>query len=231
MNKEETIEAQVEGYISNLLCTHFGKGPASVIAEVHKPFVTIHLHEFLASTEKVLMDQNELSRIQEIRDLLMHELKDEIKLDLLKTTDLDIKEVYADWNVENRTGLLILVLTEEANEQISEWPEGVDKNAFYQEVAKISKMAKKEPETTAVFWMAEETVLIRRTGVLVEIERAMIASNFTGALKLAKRPLESKFIAQSLLKQILTRNIVEVFSDWNFQKDIGYMVLILEPKR
>lgn len=230
MNKEKTIEAEVSAYMSSLLRTHFGKGPASVVVEVHKPFVIIHLHEFLEPTEKVLMAQNEATRIQEVRDLLMAELNDEIKLDLLRSTDLDIKEIYADWNLEHKTGLLILALTEVDNEQVSEWPRGIDKNAFYQELIETSKKSQKEPEKTDVFWVTEETVLIRRTGILVEIEKELIKNNFAAVLKLAKRKLESKFIYSSSLQRVLRRNIIEVFTDWDFENDVGYIVLVIEPE-
>ncbi|MDN3436616.1 Na-translocating system protein MpsC family protein [Planococcus sp. APC 3900] len=55
MKKEKTTESEVSGYISGLFRTHFGKGPASVFVAIRKPFVVIHLREFLAPTEKVLM--------------------------------------------------------------------------------------------------------------------------------------------------------------------------------
>lgn len=230
MTQDETIEAKVSGYISGLLRTHFGKGPSSVYVALQKPFVVIHLREFLAPTEKVLMSQNESARVQKIRDLLMDELNDEMKLDLLKLTELDINEIYADWNLENRTGLLILVLNEEGDEQTGEWPRGIDKNEFYQEVIDASRRAQKEPEKTDVFWLNARTVVIRRTGILIELEKEMIKNNFAENLKLAKRPLESRLIYNSSLDRILKRNIIEAFTDWNFKKDIGYMVLMIEPE-
>ena len=229
MKKEKTTEAEVSGYISGLFRTHFGKGPASVFVAIRKPFVVIHLREFLAPTEKVLMSQKESVRVQEIRDLLMRDLKEQIKLDLLKSAELEIKEIHADWNLENKTGLLILVLNGEAKEKEQEWPKHIDKKAFYQEVADASKKAQKEPDKTEVFWLNGRTVLIRREGILIEIE--MIRNNFTEQLKLAKRPLEAKLIYNSSLEQLLNRKITEAFTDWDFKDDIGYMVLLIEAKK
>jgi len=231
MKKDKTIEAEVSGYISGLLRTYFGKGPTSVFVAIRRPFVIIHLREFLAPTEKVLMSQNEAGRIQEIRDLLMADLNDQIKMQLLKSVELDIKDIYADWNLDNRTGLLILALNEELMEDANEWPKGIDKKAFYQEIIEVSKKAQKEPEKTEIFWLNARTVLIRREGILIEIEKELIKNNFTEQLKLAKRPLESKLIYNSSLERILKRNIIEAFTDWNFKEDVGYMVLLLEPER
>lgn len=229
MKKEKTTEAEVGGYISGLFRAHFGKGPASVFVAIREPFIIIHLREFLAPTEKVLMSQKESVRVQEIRDLLMRDLKEQIKLDLLKSAELEIKEIHADWNLENKTGLLILVLNGEAKEKAQEWPKHIDKKAFYQEVADASKKAQKEPDKTEVFWLNGRTVLIRREGILIEIE--MIRNNFTEQLKLAKRPLEAKLIYNSSLEQLLNRKITEAFTDWDFKDDIGYMVLLIEAKK
>ncbi|MDN3427270.1 Na-translocating system protein MpsC family protein [Microbacterium sp. APC 3898] len=231
MKKEKTTESEVSGYISGLFRTHFGKGPASVFVAIRKPFVVIHLREFLAPTEKVLMSQKESVRVQEIRDLLMRDLKEQIKLDLLKSAELEIKEIHADWNLENKTGLLILVLNGEAEEKAQEWPKDIDKKAFYQEVADASKKAQKEPDKTEVVWLNERTVLIRREGILIEIEKELIRNNFTEQLKLAKRPLEAKLIYNSSLEQLLNRKITEAFTDWDFKDDIGYMVLLIEAKK
>ena len=231
MKKEKTTESEVSGYISGLFRTHFGKGPASVFVAIRKPFVVIHLREFLAPTEKVLMSQKESVRVQEIRGLLMRDLKEQIKLDLLKSAELEIKEIHADWNLENKTGLLILVLNGEAEEKAQEWPKDIDKKAFYQEVADASKKAQKEPDKTEVVWPNERTVLIRREGILIEIEKELIRNNFTEQLKLAKRPLEAKLIYNSSLEQLLNRKITEAFTDWDFKDDIGYMVLLIEAKK
>lgn len=231
MKKEKTTEAEVSGYISGLFRAHFGKGPASVFVAIREPFIIIHLREFLAPTEKVLMSQKESVRVQEIRDLLMRDLKEQIKLDLLKSAELEIKEIHADWNLENKTGLLILVLNGEAEEKAQEWPKHIDKKAFYQEVADASKKAQKEPDKTEVVWLNERTVLIRREGILIEIEKELIRNNFTEQLKLAKRPLEAKLIYNSSLEQLLNRKITEAFTDWDFKDDIGYMVLLIEAKK
>src|SRR5690606_18701771 len=101
------------------------------------------------------------------------------------------------------TGMLILVLNEEGIEDDSEWPKDIDDKKFYQEIIDISKGAQKEPEKTEVYWLNPRTVLIRREGFMIEIEKELIKNNFTEQLKLAKRPLESKLIYNSSLEQIL----------------------------
>lgn len=230
MTTMRPLQSEISGYISTLLRTHFGKGPTSTFVTITRPFVTIHLRGFLAPTEKVLMDQNETRRILETRDLLMKELKQEIKLNFWKIAELDVQEVYADWHLETKTGLIIVVLDESHEPERMEWPSDVDERGMYEEVAAASARGQKEPEHTEVFWLNERTVLVRRFGILIQLEKELIKNGFEEELKIAKRPLEYKLVYHSKFEEILKRQIHEVFVDWNFKEDIGYMILTLPPK-
>lgn len=224
------LQGEISGYISTLLRTHFGKGPTSTFVTIAGPFITIHLRGFLAPTEKVLMDQNETRRILETRDLLMKELKQEIKLNFWKIAELNVEEVYADWHLETKTGLIIVVLDESHETEKPDWPSEVSEKALYEEVAIASAKGQKEPEHTEIFWLNERTVLVRRFGILIQLEKELIKNGFEEELKIAKRPLEYKLVLHSRFEEILKRQIHEVFVDWNFEEDIGYMVLALPPK-
>lgn len=229
MPKEKTIQSEIGGYISTLLRSHFGKGPTSTYVTMAPPFITIHLRGFLAPTERVLVEQKEWKRVLETRDLLMNDLKQDIKLNLWKIAHLDIKEIYADWHLEQKTGLIIVVLNEEEAQESWQWPEDVDEEYFYKQVNLGSIEAQKEPAETRIYWLNDRTVLIRRFGILLQLEKELIKNGFEEELKIAKRPLEYRVVAETNLQQALNRNIVEAFVDWNFELDIGYMVLILEP--
>lgn len=224
------MQSEIGGYLSTLLRTHFGKGPTSTYVTVARPFIAIHLRGFLAPTERILVEQQEWKRVLETRDLLMNELKQEIKLNLWKIAELDVKEVYADWHLDQKTGLILVVLNEEQEPETWQWPEDVDEEDFYKQVNIGSREAQKEPGETHIYWLNERTVLIRRFEILLQLEKELIKNGFKEALKIAKRPLEYKIVAQANLQQTLNREILETFVDWNFETDIGYMLLILEPR-
>lgn len=231
MAKEKTIQAQVGGYISTLMRNHFGKGPTSIHVTIEPPFITVHLRGFLAPTEQILMKQQEKRRVLETRDLLMNDLKSDIKLELWKIAELDVQEVYADWDLDKKTGLIIAVLDQKLTDQKLPWPQNVDEKAVYQEIIEASRKAQKTPESTEIYWLTDRTVLIKRSGIFVEIEQELIKGGFTEELKLVKRPLEHRLIAQAKLAAIFKNNILEAFVDWNFEGDKGYMVLLLEAKK
>lgn len=231
MAVEKTVQSTIGGYISTLLRDHFGKGPTSVYVTIRKPFIIIHFRGFVAPMEAVLLKQNQWKRVLETRDLLINELKDDIKKNLRRIAKMDIHEFHADWNLEQETGLLIGVVNEKVQENDFEWPEEVDRQAFEQKIETASERAEKTPSSIQSYWLNERTILVKRIDILVGIENALIAEGYTEILKLAKRPLERRLILESHPEKVLGRNITEVFLDWNFQDDIGYIVLLLEPMK
>lgn len=232
MPQEKTIQAEVGGFVSMIMREHFGKGPTSVYVSIAPPFITIHLRGCLTPTEKILLKQKEVNHVYKIRDLIMNDLTDEIKLGLQKITGFDVTEIYADWNFEVETGIIIGVSDEQTTEETWKWPEEINKEALRKEIIKASIKGQKEPGTTKIYWLNNRTILVERTEIFVQIEKELINNGFIEELKLAKRPLEYRLIRQAHLGTILKRNIVESFVDWNFEEDKGYTALILEaPKK
>jgi len=231
MAKEKMIHTEIGSYISTVMRDHFGKGPTSVYVAFSSPFITIHLRGFLTPTEKVLLKQNEPIQVLKIRDLLMNDLVPEIKLGLWKIGELDVKEVYADWNLENQTGMVIAVLNEDIEQKNFEWPSAVERKAFEEELVKASIKAQKAPGETEVYWLNDRTILARRMEILVAVEKELIKNGFSEELKIAKRPLERKVLAEVQLEAVLKRNILETFVEWDFNTDKAYTVFILEPQK
>ncbi|MGK7379725.1 DUF2294 domain-containing protein [Planococcus sp. 1R117A] len=230
MTKEKTLQSEISSYLSSLLREHFGKGPTSVFVTIAIPFITIHFRGFLSPMEKVLMKQKEEQRILETRDLMMNDLKPEIILSLSKYLAIDVKELYADWDLEKETGLIIGVLDTGLNRETIEWPKEADEKAFQEKINEASKRAEKVPGSTDAFWLSDRTILVRRSKILVQIEKELIRNGFEEQLKLAKRPLEHRVLEEARLETVLKRQISETFLDWNFNEDLGYIVFLLEPK-
>lgn len=229
MSKEKSIQSEIGGYISTLLRSHFGKGPTSVFVTVKKPFITIHLRGFITPMETVLLKKNERRRVLETRDLMINELKGEIEENLRRIADLNIQEFYADWNLDSETGILIGVTPDEVQEKDFEWPGDIRKEALESNVAIASERAEKNPGSIDSYWLNDRTLLVKRKEILVGIELALIAEGYTEILKLSKRPLERRLLYETQPEKILGRPITEIFLDWNFAEDIGYIVFMMKP--
>ncbi|TWT06692.1 DUF2294 family protein [Planococcus sp. CPCC 101016] len=231
MSNEKTIHNEVGSYISTLLRDHFGKGPTSVFVTVKPPFISIHLRGFLAPTEKILLKQQEHRRVLETRDLLMNQLAADIKLDLWKIGKLEIEDVYADWNLDDQTGMILAVMADKSSAADIEWDSDIHVESIREEVEEASRKAQKTPESTELYWLNNRTLLIERSGIFVEIEKELIRGGFVEELKLVKRPLERRLVLQTRIEAIMKQPILEVFLDWNFITDKGYIVLLLETAK
>lgn len=227
LEKEKSAQSKIGSYISSLLRDHFGKGPTSVYVTIKHPYVVVHVRGFLAPTEKILVKQKQSRRVLETRDLLLDDLKQSIQLEMWKIASLDIKQIFTDWNLKNQTGVFIALLEPEPSDNDGVWPEDIDIEAFKLEATDASQKAQKKPETMNVTRLNDRSIMIARTGLFVEIEKELIKNGYIEELRIAKRPLETRLIKQSKLESILKQNIDEVFVDWDFENDAGYMVLIL----
>lgn len=227
MSNEKTMHTEVGSYISTLLRDHFGKGPTSVFVTVKPPFLSIHLRGFLAPTERILLKQQEHRRVLETRDLLMNQLAADIKLDLWKIGKMEVEEVYADWNLDDQTGMILAVMADKAGAEKIAWDSAIEIESIREEVNEASRKAQKAPESTELYWLNNRTLLIERSGIFVEIEKELIRGGFVEELKLVKRPLERRLLLQTRIEAILKQPILEVFLDWNFITDKGYIVLLL----
>ncbi|MBU9674332.1 DUF2294 domain-containing protein [Planococcus sp. CP5-4] len=232
MQEARPIQSEVSGYISNLLRQHFGKGPASVYVTIKRPYITIHFRGFVSPMEKILLDQEEGKRVLETRDFMFNALKSEILSELLSITQLEFTELYADWNLPLKSGIFIGVMAEEGIVDPLEWPEDSERDIFHKQVERISEEAGRIPNKIETLWMSNRTLLLKRSGILVGIEKALIEGGFSEILKLTKRPLEQKLLEDAPLTHTLHRSIDEIFMDWNFSQDIGYIAFILsaEPR-
>ncbi|UOQ45334.1 DUF2294 domain-containing protein [Halobacillus salinarum] len=224
-----SIQSEISSYVGRLLRDNFGKGPASVYVSLVEPYVTIYLKDFLAPMERVLVGKDHTRRVEETRDLLMEELIPDIKATWKATTGIEIKEMYYDWSLSNRSGVFIGILNTQSrmDEHLEDYEHKIN---IHHEVIQLSKKAEKPPENLESFMLNNRTLIVVRDGILVPIEKALIEAGHSEVLKLTKRNLERNLINQSSFEDILNTSIEDYFVDWDFQKDISYILFILKPK-
>ncbi|WP_211654171.1 Na-translocating system protein MpsC family protein [Planococcus alpniumensis] len=230
MQEERSVQSEVSGYISNLLRQHFGKGPTSVYVTIKRPYVTIHFRGFVSPMEKILLDQDEWKRVLETRDFMFNALKSEILNELLNFTQLEFTELYADWNLVHKTGMFIGVIGKESPTVAYGWPASSQQESFHALIEQVNEQAERKPDLIETFWLSNRTLLVKRSGILVGIERALIENGYMEILKLTKRPLEQQLLNEAPLSKALGREIIETFMDWNFEQDLGYIVFVLKSE-
>lgn len=230
MTNDQTIQQEVKNYIASFLSQQFGESPHSVNVAIRAPFVVIHLLGLSIPSEKILLKRNEAKRVTETRDIMMNSVKPELIEALANITGFDIMEIYADWNLEKESGMLIAVMDAEVDQASLENPANVGTSALKEKVIDISKKTQKEPDFVAVYWLNDDTILVERRGTMVDIEKELIKNGVAEELRLAKRPLEHRVMEFIKLEPIFNRDISELFVDWNFEEDKAYMVFVLNSQ-
>ncbi|MGO1059248.1 Na-translocating system protein MpsC family protein [Planococcus sp. FY231025] len=229
MTMERTTETEISGYISNVLRSHFGKGPSSVYVTLKAPFITIHCRGLNSPMEQLLLRQGEWERVLKTRDLILDDMKKEIMEQLRRMAGLDILDFFADWNLEHESGMFVGVLDEETEGADFEWPAGINREEVENKVVQASENAEKKPGKVSSFWLSDRTLLIERRKILVGIEKALIENGHMETLRLTKRPLERSLLYKAGLADVLAREVQEIFVDWDFDKDISYIVVVMAP--
>ncbi|GGF13834.1 hypothetical protein GCM10010954_10740 [Halobacillus andaensis] len=230
--EKNSVQAEIASYTGKLFRDNFGKGPSSVYVSIEHPFITIYLSDFLAPMERVLVGQKNFMKVEETRDYLMQELIPEIKATLRVTADIHVENIYYDWSLKNRSGIIVGVVKEESDEEellsLEDYP---NKDRVHEEIIKVSEQAEKAPEQVDSLFLNSRTLVVDRKGILVRIEKELIQSGFSEQLRLSKRQLEKRLLDPSVFESILDTQVMDIFVDWDFTLDKSYIILILKPKK
>lgn len=230
MPKERSIETEIGGFISTLLRKHFGKGPTSIYVTVNRPYISMHFRGFSTTMEKILLKQNEWKRVLETRNLLADELKPIMRRQLKEIAGWEIKEFYVDWNLVLETGTFLAIADELPIPDEFPWPADIEKDAFEHKLQQVCDTLQRDRQQTEIYWLNDRTLLMKWSGVLTEIEKALIRDGHQEILKFTKRPLERSMLENAGFESVLDRRIQEVFLDWNYESNLGYAILVLLGK-
>lgn len=226
--KKNTAEAEISNYTGKLLRDNFGKGPGSIYVSIQEPLITIYLKDFLAPMEKVLLKQSNNLKVEETRDVLMNELIPDIKAALRNIIEIDVESIFYDWSLDNRSGMIFTTFNQENPISLNDY---AGKDAIHEEIERISIQAERQPEEIESSMMNPRTLAIVRRGVLVDIEKELIANGFIEELKLSKRKLEKRLLNNPRLKTLMNGRIEDIFVDWDFELDRGYTIIISKPDK
>lgn len=228
MAQEQHSQALISTYIQHFLEERFGEKPEQVTVTLRHPFLLIHLTDFILPTEKTYMERGLWNKVLEIRDLLVTAVKDELMDGLQQYSANKLTDLYADWNLRKNSGVLIATFEKDGWQDEFPWPNEVDEAILRKIIVLNSMTTQKVPDQTNFYWLNDQILLIERIGILIDIEKQLIQNGVTEQLRLAKRPLELRITQLFNLETVLNGRVLDLFVDWNFKKEVSYMVLLLE---
>lgn len=228
MTENHALQSEIAAYAAKFLKDYFGESASNIIVKYHTPFLLIHLQGFLLAPEELLVSRHESKRVLKSRDLLMNSLKEEFLQSLSSFSGIQGSELFFDWNLEKQSGLLLAVDSKGEDKSDFSIPLNADEESIKEIIEMNSALSQKKPEETDLFWLSSHILLIRRTGILVDIEKQLIKNGALDELRKAKRPLEYRIKKFFNLDYFLPSPVEEIFVDWDFNGDISYMVLIMK---
>nr|WP_272495823.1 Na-translocating system protein MpsC family protein [Bacillus pinisoli] len=224
------FQKEISGYVGKLVRDIFGKGPQSVNTTIGYTFVTIYLRNFITPSERVLLEQDQVMTIWQLRDKLMENIIPELRAYIELMTGKKIIEIYYDWNLHNKSAMITCISDEPFTDKdvIDENYKG--KESVNKEVVGISEQAQKIPEEIYSCQLNERTIVVIRNGILVRIEKELIRLGHGDLLKRVKRNLEKTYLHNtSQFENVLNSKVVDVFVDWDFDLDKSTILLFINP--
>lgn len=218
----------ISNFTSKLLRKNFGRGPESCHAILNHRYLVFYIRGFLSPMESVLLENGNVDNIDISRSIVMKSVLSQLKGVLELEFDQDIQDFYHDWNYPNNRGMITVVFAGDiisGDFQLEQFPE---RSALIDEVVRISYLVQKVPENTDAYRISPKLYLVKRTGILVPIEKALITKGYEQTLLVTKDELEKKYLHRDgRFEDIFNQSISDIFVDWNLHDDNSMLCFIL----
>ncbi|MDG5787479.1 Na-translocating system protein MpsC family protein [Evansella sp. AB-P1] len=226
MINQEKI-SYLSSFTSKLLRQKFGRGPESCSATLCKNHLVFYIRGFISPMEEVLLQKGQSSYVDHAREIIIQHVLNELKGAVEVTLDVEVEEYFHDWNFNNNSGTIILVLE---NELQTMYPKPqYDIVRLEDEVKRVTAIVQKLPDKVFTYPISENILLIQRIGILVPIEKALIAKGYEDELKLTKDDLEKSYFHRDVnFETIFPTPLLDLFIDWDFKEDKSMMCFILK---
>ncbi|WP_413302712.1 Na-translocating system protein MpsC family protein [Bacillus sp. 1P10SD] len=220
----------ISSLTSKLLRKNFGRGPESCFAFANERFLVFYIRGFMSPLESTLLEHGNSDNVDISRHIVMKTVLNQLKGILELEFEQDIESFYHDWNYPQNTGM-ITVQFENAVTQFVDRNQGVhvDLNPLIDEVDRISVLVEKKPEKTEAYFISPKIFLVKRDGILVRIEKALIAKGFEQTLSVTKDELEKSYLHRDgRFEEIFSNPVGDIFVDWDFHEDNSIICFILK---
>jgi len=222
---DQSMEEYISTYISKLLKKKFGKGPETCRTTKSGNYLVTHIQGFLTPMEDILLQQGQYKYVDQARKVIINHILEEIKGVVQVTLKFDVKDHYHDWNFLHNSGIIIFVF--EGNDTPSVKPE-IDIGRLEKEIARITCLVQKVPDYITTYPISPSTYLVERSGIFIQIEKALIEKGFQKELLLTKDELEKNyFYRYGRFEDIFHKSVKDIFIDWNIKEDKSLMAFIL----
>lgn len=213
--------------ISRLLRKSFGRGPDSCNAYANQRYLVFYIRGFMSPMEAVLLEHGSVEQINFSRSIVMKSVLGQLRGVLEMDLEQDVQNFYHDWNYDKNTGVIIVVFETD----ITPGDESEDFsicNPLIDEIERISVLVQKLPERTEVYQISPKLYLVKRIGILIPLEKALIAKGYRQILLDTMEDLEKSYYGSDKgFEAIFKQPIADIFVDWNLNEDNSIICFML----
>ncbi|WP_391558602.1 Na-translocating system protein MpsC family protein [Robertmurraya sp.] len=223
---------KISSLTSKMLRKNFGRGPDSCFAFANGPYLVLYIRRFLSPMESVLLESGNSDKVDMSRTIVMNKILTQLKGILEIELGADVKSAYHDWNYNQNTGMVTIEFESNVTGAVANSEENPIFKNLIDEVDRISIIVQKKPENTKAFFITPRVYLVKREGILVEIEKSLIDKGYEQTLMVTKDELEKSFLHHNgHFEDIFSLPVADIFVDWDLQADNSIICFILKNER
>ncbi|MBW4083931.1 Na-translocating system protein MpsC family protein [Paenibacillus sp. S150] len=210
------LTSQLSSYAGRLLRERFGKGPESIHASIGKQCIALHIRNFIGPVERFLLNKEEEQAFRYTRELLMKSLLPELAAYLKDMMAIEVGELFYDWGIHNASGMIVALIKQDGV-AIDDY---AGRDEVHAQINEVSRKVQKEPEFTDSWWLGPRTLIIKREGILIPLEKELIGLGYENTLKTTKRKMEKRYLEDTTtIAPMLGKELADIYVDWDFDKD------------
>lgn len=210
-----------------LFAEHFGISPARVSVTANDSCIIICAERFLQPIVESMIHEASQGALQSTRELMVGYLMPELCRYIHSDCGLPVDMHGYDWNDDDLSCMIFMMLSEPACLRENEPYEG--QNKVHRHIATLTYDLQRFPEKIYSFWMDRRLLIIVRDGTLTEVEKALIEDEHCEVLRVSKRRVEKKkFCDDPPFGGIANRSVKGVYIDWIFPHDRSVLVYVFD---
>ncbi|ULT57906.1 DUF2294 domain-containing protein [Neobacillus drentensis] len=223
----------ISSLTSKLLRKSFGRGPESCYAYANERFLVFYIRGFMSPLESTLLENGNSDNIDISRHIVMKSVNNQLKGILELEFEQDIESFYHDWNYPQNTGMIAVEFEGDIAQPMARNQGGsVDLKPLIEEVERISILVQKRPERTEAYFISPNIYLIKRDGILVQIEKALVSKGYEHTLLVTKDELEKSYLHRDgRFEEIFHNPVADILVDWDLSEDRSIMCFVLKDNK
>lgn len=215
----------ISAYTSKLLRDIFGRGPQHCHSNFSLPFLVLYIRGFRSDMENALVYSTATDEAFTSRNKLINDHLDKLKTKVEDAFGLYVNDSFHDWDYQSDTGVIVFSFLEDNAGYGEAFPKA---KSLRHEMEVISDTKEKLPNSSQVYQVTDQIYIAQRSGILTEVEKAMIKEGYHPELHKIKKELEKKFFTSKVnYSKVFRKSLRKIYISLSLMEDKSYICFFL----